>query len=254
MINTKYVALSRQMALWKQMDVVSNNMANVNTNGYKAQEAIFSEYVLQTPQVQNSAKENVYFTHDFGEYKNFNEGPIVETGNALDVAIKGNGFFAVEDQNGAEKYTKKGQFTLNQDGALVTNEGNYVLSTTGEPIFFAPNEKDVSITETGEVFSTITEAGVSQNNYIANIKIVEFENPQLLKKEAGQLFANVENNKSFASDSRLLQGALEKSNVEGVVEMSKLIKLQRSYEYVQQMIDEEHTRLSNTIAAYGQMI
>ncbi|MFI3242061.1 MAG: flagellar basal-body rod protein FlgF [Alphaproteobacteria bacterium] len=253
MINTKYVALSRQIALWNQMDTVSNNVANVNTTGFKAEDAIFSEYITDTPKAKGVASDPVYFTQNFGTYKNFNEGAIVETGNALDLAIDGEGFFAVATQNG-EQYTRKGNFTLNAEGALVTNEGHYVLSTDNKPIIFAPEETDISISGDGSVYSTQIEAGISQNNFVANIKLINFENPQELTKTAGTLFEANENSNAIASNAVLKQGAIEKSNVEGVVEMTRLVKLQRSYEYVQQMIDAEHERLSNTISAYRQMI
>lgn len=252
MINTKYVALSRQMALWKQMDVVSNNMANVNTSGFKAEDTIFSQYVLQTPQAKGFGSNPVYFTQDFGAYKDFSEGTITTTGNALDMAIKGDGFFVVETQEG-ERYTRKGQFSLNSDGALVTNDGHLLLSENNEPFFFAPNEKDISISASGEIYATTTGDGVAQSNLIGKIKLVDFENPQRLLKTAGTLFENVAGNEIIASNAGVVQGAIEKSNVEGVVEMTKMIKLQRSYEYVQQMIDEEHTRLSNTISAFSQL-
>ncbi len=253
MINTKYVALSRQMALWNQMDVVSNNMANVNTTGYKAEDTIFSTYLAQTPKAEGMASVPVAFTEDFGNYKNFNAGAIIETGNALDMAINGDGFFAVETQDG-EKYTRKGSFAINHEGALVTNEGNYVLSDAGQPIIFAPDQRDISISAAGEIFSTVTEAGVARNNIVGNLKLVDFENKQLLTKVGNSLFDNSDANNIIESTAQVKQGALEKSNVESVSEMTKLVKLQRSYEYVQQMIDAEHNRLSNTISAYQQMI
>ena len=97
MDNTKYVALSRQMALWKQMDVVSNNMANMNTPGYKQDEAVFASYLHQSDEnvkVKGLAAKPLYFTQDYGTYGNFSEGMLAETGNTLDVAIKGDAFFS----------------------------------------------------------------------------------------------------------------------------------------------------------------
>ena len=139
MDNTNYIALSRQMALWKQMDIVSNNMANMNTSGYKADDALFTSYLVQTPDAEGFGAEPLFFTEDFGSFQNFAEGALVHTGNTFDVAIKGDALFCVETANG-EKYTRKGQFSLDADGKLVTNDGAVVLSETNDPFFFAPEQ------------------------------------------------------------------------------------------------------------------
>ncbi len=247
MDNTNYIALSRQMALWKQLDTVSINMANMNTAGYKEGEAIFTTYLAET---QNGAADMIgnplSFTQDFGIYKNFVEGMISTTGNQLDAAIKGDAFFAVETPDG-EMYTKKGQFTLDKDGAITTNEGNYLLSENGTPFFIAPGESEITITESGEV--------LTENGSLGRIKLASFEDNQKLTRVADTLFANTEGNKMELNngDYRVIHKAIEKSNVDPITEMTKMIKIQRSYEYVQQMIDEEHERLSNTIQAYAQL-
>ncbi len=250
MDNTKYVALSRQMALWKQMDVVSNNMANMNTSGYRQDEAVFASYIHQAPEdikVKGLAAKPLYFTQDYGAYSNFAEGMLAETGNTLDVAIKGDAFFAVQTAGG-ERYTRKGNFTLDSDGMLVTTEGEPVLSENNEPFFFAPGEKEITIMENGDVYT--------ENGPVGKMKIVSFADNQQLLKVGNTLFENVDGNAMTIGEDniRVLQGKLEKSNVNSVEEMTKLVSLQRSYEYVQQMIDEEHDRLSNTISAFAQMI
>lgn len=100
MDNTKYIALSRQMALWKQMDIVSNNMANMNTSGYKQDDAVFSSYLVQTPEATGFGRVPVYFTQDYGQYQDFREGAIVNTGNTFDLASRGDVFFAIETNQG----------------------------------------------------------------------------------------------------------------------------------------------------------
>lgn len=247
MDNTKYIALSRQMGLWKQMDIVSNNMANMNTAGYKQDEAIFSSYIAETEGAKGFGKIPVFFTQDYGVFKDFQEGAFQETGNQLDVALQGQGFFALETPQG-EMYTRKGQFSLDAEGKIVTKDGDVVLSENGEPFFIAPGEKEINISESGEIS---TETGV-----IGRLKIVAFNNEQKLLKVGGTKFVN---NGATATEVavdqlNVKQGMVEKSNVEPIVEMSKMIKLQRNYEYVQQMIDEEHDRVSNTISAYAQMV
>lgn len=246
MDNTKYIALSRQMALWKQMDIVSNNMANMNTSGYKQDDAVFSSYLVKTKNAEGFGQVPVYFTQDFGMYKDFKEGTIVHTGNTFDMALQGDAFFAIETPTG-EKYTRKGQFTLNQDGMLVTTEGYPVMSDNNEPFFIAPGETEISVGETGEIYT--------ENGTIGRIKTVAFADNQKLLKVADTMFENVPGNmvQAVGNDVKILQGSVEKSNVEPISEMTKMIKLQRSYEMVQSMIDEEHDRISNTITAYSQL-
>ena len=246
MDNTKYIALSRQMGLWKQMDVVSNNMANMNTAGYKQDDAVFSSYLVQTKGAEGFGQVPLFFTQDFGTYRDFREGNFQETGNTFDVALQGEAFFAVETPQG-EMYTKKGQFSLNADGMVVTKDGHPLLSETNEPFFIAPGESEITISENGDVS---TEAGV-----IGRIKLVRFDDVQSLGKRGSSLFANDKNTLMTVgdADTRVLQGKIEQSNVQPIVEMTKMINLQRSYEYVQQMIDGEHERLSNTISTYAQL-
>ena len=162
------------------------------------------------------------------------------------MAIKGDGFFCVETKDG-EKYTRKGQFTLNEDGALATTDGDLVMSENNTPLFFAPGETDITVSESGDV--------ITENGIIGKLKIAKFADNQKLLKIAGVLFENVEGNAvSFGSNNvRIAQGMVESSNVNSITEMTNLVKIQRSYEYVQQMIDEEHDRLSNTISVYAEL-
>ncbi len=246
MDNTTYIALSRQMALWKQMNIVSNNMANMNTAGYKQDNAVFTTYLTQTPEAAGIGAMPQFFTQDFGEFQNFAEGAFKSTGNDLDVAIKGDGFFCVETKDG-EKYTRKGQFTLNNEGALVTSDGDYVLSENNTPLFFAPGEKEITISESGDV--------ITENGIIGRLKLATFADNQKLLKVAGVLFENTDNNPVVIGGDhvRVAQGMVESSNVNSITEMTNLVKIQRSYDYVQQMIDEEHDRLSNTISTFAEL-
>ena len=245
MDNTKYIALSRQMALWKQMNVVSNNVANMNTTGFKQEGTIFSTVVAQTLNAKDMGNDPVYFTQDLATYTDFLEGALVETGNTFDVALQGDGFFAVETDQGIS-YTRKGNFTLDRNGMMVTTDGYPVLSQNNEPIFIAPTETEVVITEDGSVST--------ENGIIGRLNVVKFADNNKLVKRADTMFDNVAGNQQTqADDVRVVQRSLEKSNVNAVEEMAKLIQLQRSYDFVEQMIDEEHDRISNTIETYSQL-
>ena len=246
MDNTNYIALSRQMALWKQMDIVSNNMANMNTSGYKQDDAVFTSFMVQTPEAQGIGRVPLYFTEDYGQWQNFSEGAISVTGNTFDVAIKGDAFFCVETDAG-EMYTRKGQFSLDGNGMLVTNDGAAVLSEDNQPFFFAPGEGEITISEAGDV---LTETGS-----IARWKLARSDNHQTVLKTAVTMLMKPGDaqERPVGAEVAVVQGAVEKSNVDPISEMTKLIHLQRSYEFVQQMIDEEHDRLSNTISTYAQL-
>lgn len=247
MDNTNYIALSRQMALWKQMDIVSNNMANMNTSGYKQDDAVFTSFMVQTPEAATRVgRTPLYFTEDYGQWQNFSEGAISVTGNTFDVALKGDAFFCVETDAG-EMYTRKGQFSLDGNGMLVTNDGAAVLSENDQPFFFAPGEGEITISEAGDV--------LTENGIIGRLKLASFDNNQKLIKTAGTMFMNPGDaqQRPVGAEVAVVQGAVEKSNVDPISEMTKLIHLQRSYEFVQQMIDEEHDRLSNTISTYAQL-
>src|SRR3981189_2461794 len=151
MENALLVGLSRQMTLERQMDVVANNVANVNTNGYKADKSLFQEYLKSGAHEDNFVGRDraVSYVQDFGTFKDLSQGPSEQTKNPLDVAIDGGGFLVVQTPAG-ERYTRDGGVQINNQGQLVTASGNPVLGTSG-PIVFQPTDKEISITADGSV-------------------------------------------------------------------------------------------------------
>src|SRR3982751_3671823 len=151
MENSLLVGLSRQMVLERQMDVVANNVANVNTNGYKADKSLFQEYLRTGAREDNfiGSDRAVSFVLDRGSYRDFTQGPAEQTKNPLDVAIDGGGFLVVQTAAG-ERYTRDGGLQINNQGQLVTAAGNPVLGNSG-PIVFQPTDKEVSIASDGNV-------------------------------------------------------------------------------------------------------
>ena len=247
MDNTKYIALSRQMGLWKQMDVVSNNMANMNTSGFKSSDVLFSSYIMNTKGGTEAGKLPVRFANDFATFNNFEEGTLIETGNTFDVSIQGDAFFAVETGAG-ERYTRKGQFHLDANGQLVNQNGQAIMSENNEPFFFAPGEKEIVISDEGTIST--------ENGIIGRLKLVRFDDDKKLIKMGDTMFTNVADNgmHPVMNEAFVKQGVLEKSNVNSILEMTKMINLQRSYEHVQHMIDAEHDRISNVISTYAQLV
>ena len=234
MENTSYIALSRQTALWRQLDMVANNLANMNTPAFKGEGALFTEYLMKSPSDERTFKDKLSFTQDFGTVRDLKEGPMLATGNPLDVGIHGEGYFTVETPDGI-RYTRSGQFNLDNEGKLVTAEGFPVLSTNNEPFFFAPNENNIEISRDGTIST--------ENGVIGNLRLVTFENGQKLSKTYGSLYVTSEDNPpKDAEKVELAQGMLEQSNVQPVVEITRMIDIQRSYGFVQKLIEEEHER------------
>ena len=150
MENALLIGLSRQMVLERQMDVVANNVANVNTNGFKADRSLFEE-ILNTPAHEDNfigRDRRVSYVQDRGTFKDFSQGSAEQTKNPLDVAIDGSGFLVVQTPAG-ERYTRDGGLQINNQGQLVNASGYQVLGTSG-PIVFQPTDKEVTIARSEE--------------------------------------------------------------------------------------------------------
>ncbi|MBK1666234.1 flagellar basal-body rod protein FlgF [Rhodospirillum rubrum] len=239
MENTSYIALSRQTALWRQLDVVSNNLANMNTNGYQAEQTLFSEYLMNTRDSHFRLPEKLAYTQDAGTYRDLTAGPLEHTGNPLDLAINGEGYFEVEDGAGPA-YTRGGRFTLDAEGKVVTADGRPLMTDAGTPLIIAPNEGDVTISATGTV-STI-------NGPVGKLRLVSFEDEQKMRRIGGGLFDSGGQQANPITEPRLEQGMIEKSNVNPVVEMTRMIQVQRSYEAANKLIESENDRQLNAYA------
>lgn len=222
MENAQLVGLSRQLTLRRELDLIANNVANVDTLGYKAQSLLVKEQKMSPAAATEfrRADRPISFVLDDGNSYDLRPGQMVTTGNDLDVAVDGKGWFAVETAGG-ERYTRNGSFALRADGTLVTRDGNPVLTDAG-PLTLQPNESKVSIGADGTIS---TNQGVR-----GKLKIVDFANPSDLKKVGETLFSGT--NPQAATLPRVVQGQIEKSNVRAVLEISRLIEVGRSYQNV----------------------
>jgi len=218
--NAQLIGLSRQLALQRQMDVVANNMANINTTGFKAENVLFEEYEMPVARDQDFPKldQPLAYVQDWATVHDMSGGPMVQTGNQLDVALNGDGFFAIQTPAG-ERWSKSGAFQLNAGGTLVDLNGNPVLGQGG-PISFGPEETGILIGKDGSVSSSAGAKG--------NLRLVEFADPQALTRVGNNLFAG--GTPVAATNTGVMQGFIEKSNVSGVTEMAEMIRVQRAYE------------------------
>ncbi|MET0313793.1 MAG: flagellar basal-body rod protein FlgF [Hansschlegelia sp.] len=232
MENASLVGLSRQVVLRRELDVISNNVANMNTAGFKAEQMAFEEFVSPKARDNNFARRDrpLSFVEDRATWHDFSGGVVQTTGSNTDVAIDGEGFFVVETAGG-QRYTRNGAFQFNAQGELVTNEGGRVLSTSG-PIQLAPTETGLTISKDGTIS---TSEGIR-----GRLKIARFDNLQGMQKAGGSLFStDSQPTDATPATIRLIQGAIEKSNVRPVLEMSRLVEVTRSYSTVSAMLDKQ---------------
>jgi flagellar basal-body rod protein FlgF len=239
MENALLVGLSRQTTLERQLNVISNNIANVNTNGYKSDQILFEEYLTSGAHEDNfkGLDRRVSYVQDRGSYRDFAQGSMQVTSNPLDVAIDGAGLFAVQTPNG-ERYTRDGNFQINNLGQLVTHDGNPVLGQNG-PIVFQPTDHDINISPDGTI--TVLE-GVSRTDSIrGKLRTVSFADAQTMLKQGNNLFAAGDGAGAAQQDlkSTFRQGYVEKSNVNAVVEMSRMIEVMRTYTNIATLLQQQ---------------
>ncbi len=228
MQNALLVGVSSQMALQRELDVIGNNMANVSTTGFKARSSRFQEYLMPVASADSFARPDrrLSYVIDQGTTLDLGQGPIEQTGNPLNVAIKGSAFIAVQSAQG-ERYTRNGAFEINAQGTLVTSDGDPVVGDGG-PISINAQETGLAIGSDGTVSTNLGIRG--------KIKLVTFANPQRLTNEGGNLYASPEAATPAGLEGRVEAGALERSNVRPVIEMTRLMDVNRSYTMVSSMI------------------
>jgi flagellar basal-body rod protein FlgF len=220
MDNTTLVSLSNQLAMFRSMDVIANNLANISTPAYKREEAKFEEYVETAPPAEGqTGPQNVSFVKDAGIIRDLTEGRLERTDAPFDLAINGNGYFAVQTAAG-ERYTRNGHFALNAQGQIVTEDGDPVLGDGGA-VTVTPDDGDITIAPDGTV------SGAS--GQLAKLRIVNFANERGLRKQGASLYATGQT-PTPVTDATIKQGMLEMSNVQPVIEISNMIDVTRAYQ------------------------
>jgi flagellar basal-body rod protein FlgF len=235
MENTLLIGLSRQVLLERQLDVVANNVANVNTAGYKADNSLFEEFLTSGAHEDNftGRDRSVSYVQDRATYRDFTQGAADQTKNPLDVAIDGRGFLVVQTAAG-ERYTRDGGLQMNNTGQLVTSSGNPVLGTSG-PIIFQPTDHDINIAQDGTV--TVQEGTSKTDSIRGKLRLASFPDAQKLLKEGLNLYSGEGAQPDLKSSVR--QGFVEKSNVNGVAEMSRMIEVTRAYTQISTLLQQQ---------------
>lgn len=244
METTSFIALSRQMALRREMNIVANNIANMNTNGFKGEKMLFVEHLIRSKSDEHVLGEKLAYTRDIATVRDTSEGHLTKTNNPLDMAISGDGYFAVETEVG-ERYTRNGRFQLDQGGQLVTQSGNPVLSDTGAPFFFGPTDRDITVNADGTIST--------ENGPLGRLRVVRFEDDLALRQESNLMFSADPDNPPVDSEGVMVnQGMLESSNVQPIIELTRMIEVHRSYDSIKKFIEKEDERQKKMIQGFNQ--
>lgn len=225
------------------MDVIANNLANVSTPGFKREAAKFEEFVTQVvPSEGQTAPQTISFVKDAGIMRDLAQGNVETTGAPFDVAINGQGYFAIQTPQG-ERYTRDGHFTLDASGQIVNSDGNPVLGDGGA-ITIAPDDGNVQIGADGTISG--------KSGQIGKLRVVDFANDRALVKEGSSLYSTTQT-PNTASGVSVRQGMLEGSNVQPVIEISHMIEVMRSYEATATLTTSQEDLMRQAIDKLGTM-
>lgn len=246
MVKGLYTAYTGMINEQHRMDVLTNNLANASTVGFKKEGATsqsFDEvlaYKIKDTTDPNWARPlgDISLGVKIGEnYTDYSQGSMRETGNTYDVAISGSGFFTVQFTNkkGEQsiKYTRDGSFTLNKEGYLVTKDGDFVQGTAGR-IRLDPLQP-ASIDQAGNIYQN--------NTRVATLDITDFEDYNYLEHYGENYYQTVEGFEEKAGDYKIVSGYLEMANMSVVTEMVNMISVSRAYETNQKMVQTYDTSL-----------
>lgn len=235
--NIGYVSLTRQSGLLREMQVVANNIANLSTTGFRREGVVFSEYIKGA----GAGNASISFARAGAHHTDYAPGGLSKTGGSFDLAIEGDGFFLVATPGG-ERLTRAGAFTPNQEGELVAPDGARVLDIGGSPIFIPVNAGSISVSGDGVVSA--------DGQALAQIGVMMPEDGSTMTRHADQRFSS-SGPLVPAEGATVFQGFLEKSNVEPVVELARMIEVQRSYELGQKFLEREDDRIRSALRTLG---
>lgn len=231
MESATYTALSRQTSLLREIRLIANNIANANTTGFRQEGMIFSEFVRQA-----DGGASVAMTTGKISTTSFAQGTLEQTGGRHDFAIEGEGFFLVQAPAG-QRLTRAGAFSPNAEGTLVTPDGYPVLDAGGAPLFVPPGG-DLAVAADG----TLSAAG----RPIGQIGVVRPLDPQAMERESGVLF-RADAGFEPVETPRVMQGFVEASNVNPILQVARMIEVQRAYELGQSFVEREDERIGKAI-------
>lgn len=233
-----YIALSRITAQQRDLDVTAANLANALTPGYKSARLQFSDWLLHEPGAKAApGSKTIAFTQDRAEWRDLRDGSLSHTGNPLDLAIAGDAYFTVSSQQGP-KLTRAGRFGLTPSGTIVDSNGNALLDVSGRPVQVSPADTKIDIAADGTISS--------ENGQIGKIGLVRPADPNQLHTEGGDLL-RTDSPTTPATNPKLLQGAVEESNVQPVIETTRMVSQLREFQLTAQFLQGEADRQQGAI-------
>jgi flagellar basal-body rod protein FlgF len=243
MDNPIYVALSKEMILRRQMDIVANNIANADTTAFKVENLIVKADPQPMPD-PNGGPDIINYALDVALGRDFGQGALQQTGGAFDVAIEGDGFFKVQTAGG-ERYTRDGRFSMDAQGRLVTKQGQAVQGDGGE-IVVDPLKGAINIAPDGTISQGTERVG--------KLSVVSFSDNAALSKDGDGLYANKSNlTADPAQSAKLHQGMIEGSNVNPILQITNMIEVSRAYERMSKLIDQTTELDRSAINALGKV-
>lgn len=227
-----YVTLARQSGLMREMEMIAHNIANAATTGFRQQGIVFSEYIQA---VENGDS----LSMAAARVKNTSQaqGILTQTGNTLDLAIEGGGYFQLQTPDGI-RLTRAGAFNVDAAGDIVTSDGHYLLDLGGAPINVPPGEANVEVAADGTV--SLGERLLGQ------IGVVDTPPGADLVRESGVLF-RTDDPLTPSTNGKILQGHLEGSNVDAISQLTRMIEVQRAYELGQKLLDMNDDRAKSIL-------
>lgn len=242
---SSFVLLGQEQVLKRRMDIVANNMANMSTTGFKQERAVFHDEVAKAGDNQLRDAKTTHFTLDYPAVRDLAQGSFQATDNPLDVMIEGPGYLAVEGENGPA-YTRAGNLTVNEQGNIAIADGKPVLGEGGATIV---------VPEDARATLTIAEDGTVSGNgeILGRIAITQFENESGLVPLSGGLYTGEGGVELGVEATRLLPGGLESSNVEPIVETTRMIDILRSYQSSMRMANSINDMRERAIDQLGKI-
>jgi flagellar basal-body rod protein FlgF len=232
------LAVSRLVAQQRAMDVTANNIANANTPGFRTERVQFSDWVDQQ---SNTAAvpggRGITYTQDRATYRESQPGTLTHTANPFDLALTGDGYFTVSTKAGP-RLTRDGRFGPMPDGTLADSNGNAVLDVTGKPIQIGPTDTQITIAGDGSISS--------ENGPLGKIGVVQPADPMKLQAEGATNFVSDSTTAPVPSPG-VEQGAIEDSNVQPVMELTRMMDGLRQFQFVTQLVQAESDREQNSI-------
>ena len=237
MSNSTYTTITRQSGLMREMRLIANNIANSATSGFRQEGIVFSEYVKSL-----DSAPSLSMGQGNARHTSLEQGGLTQTGGQFDFAIEGEGFFLVETPAGV-RLTRAGTFSPNAEGDLVTPDGFRVLDAGGAPVFIPPGASDISVSADGTISS--------EGNPVGQMGVVQPSNPQGLVREDGVMFRADEGFEP-AETAQVLQRFVENSNVNPILQLTRMIEVQRAYELGASFLESEDERMRQAMRAMSQ--